>query len=71
MFSKKKKKENEQTSLLESLKKCFYINYNTLITFLLKLKRNLTRNATRCDNRDDLLHLSFTLKILIFSEAYI
>ena len=30
-----------------------------------------TRKATRCNNRDDLLHLSFTLKISIFSEAYI
>ena len=25
-----------------------------------------TRNATRCNNRDDLLHLSYTLKISIF-----
>ena len=31
----------------------------------------ITRNTTRCDNRDDLLHLSFTLKISIFSETYI
>ena len=31
----------------------------------------LTRNAMRCNNRDDLLHLSYTLKISIFSEAYI
>ena len=30
----------------------------------------LTRNAMRCNNRDDLLHLSFTLKISILSEAY-
>ena len=30
-----------------------------------------TRNATRCNNRDDLLHLSFTLKVSIFSEAHI
>ena len=30
-----------------------------------------TRNAMRCNNRDDSLHLSFTLKISIFSEAYI
>ena len=30
-----------------------------------------TRKATHCNNRDDLLHLSFTLKISIFSEAYI
>ena len=31
----------------------------------------LTRNATRCNNRDDLLHLNFILKMSIFSEAYI
>ena len=30
-----------------------------------------TRNATRCNNRDDLLHLSFSLKISVFSEAYV
>ena len=30
---------------------------------------NITRDATRCNNRDDLLLLSFTLKISIFSEA--
>ena len=29
-----------------------------------------TRNTTRCNNHDDLLHLSFTLKISIFLEAY-
>ena len=29
----------------------------------------LIRNATRCNNRDDLLLLSFILKISIFSEA--
>ena len=28
-------------------------------------------NATRFNNRDDLLQLRFILKILIFSEAYI
>ena len=33
------------------------------------VKLNTTRNATRCNNRDDLLHLSFILKISIFSEA--
>ena len=33
--------------------------------------KNLTRNATHCNNRDDLLHLSLTLKNSIFSEAYI
>ena len=31
----------------------------------------LTRTATRCNNHDDLLHLNLTLKISIFSEAYI
>ena len=31
----------------------------------------LTRNTTSCNNRDDLLHLSFTLKVSIFSVAYI
>ena len=30
-----------------------------------------TRNTTSCNNRDDLLHPSVTLKISIFSEAYI
>ena len=30
-----------------------------------------TRNATHCNNRDDFLHLSFTLKVSIFSKAYI
>ena len=28
-----------------------------------------TRNATRCNNRDDLLHLSFTLEISIFRRT--
>ena len=31
----------------------------------------LIRNAMGCNNRNDLLYLSFTLKILIFLEAYI
>ena len=35
------------------------------------LHQYITRNAMRCNNRDDLLHLSFTVKISIFSEAYI
>ena len=29
------------------------------------------KNAMRFNNRDDLFRLSFTLKISIFSEAYI
>ena len=30
-----------------------------------------TRNAVRCKNCDDLLHVSFTLEISVFSEVYI
>ena len=30
-----------------------------------------TRNTTHSNNRNDLLHLGFTLKISIFSEVYI
>ena len=33
--------------------------------------QGITRDATRCNNRDDLLHVNFTLKISIFSETYI
>ena len=32
-------------------------------------KKKQQENAMRCNNRDDLLQLSFTLKISIFSEA--
>ena len=39
------------------------------INLLQKADLNETRNATRCNNRDNLLHLSFTLKIFIFSVA--
>ena len=37
----------------------------------LKDKTNITktRNATRCNNHDDLLHLGFVLKISLFSAA--
>ena len=31
----------------------------------------LTRNAMHCNNRDDLLNLSFTLKIKIYLEVYL
>ena len=50
------KKENEQKHLVNVCK--LVSNQNT-------------RNATRCNNRDYLLHLSFTLKLLIFSDVYI
>ena len=38
---------------------------------LLRKELIKTRNATRCKNCDDLLHLNFTLKVSIFSGAYI
>ena len=37
-----------------------------LLCITKNLVRILTRNAMGCNNRDDLLHLSFTLKISIF-----
>ena len=46
---------------------------NTVWKYILTYSKETnqeTRNATRCNNRDD-LHLSVTLKIWIFSEAYI
>ena len=45
-------------------------------TIFLKAEKSLseifciTRNVTRFNNRDDLLHISFTFIISIFSEAY-
>ena len=30
------------------------------------LKESKTRNATRCNNRDDMFHLNFILKLSIF-----
>ena len=42
-----------------------------LIATILPSYQIITRNAMRCNNQDDLLHLSFTLKISISSEAYI
>ena len=43
-------------------------NFLILITaVILQLKQE---NAMRYNNRDDLLQLSFTLKISIFSEVY-
>ena len=37
------------------------------LIILLEQKKLKIRNATRCNNRDDLLHLSFAL----FSGAYV
>ena len=49
------------------------IRQNVQISTLsfLKDKTNITktRNATRCNNHDDLLHLGFVLKISLFSGA--
>ena len=37
-----------------------------------KITKNATlRYVTRCNNRNNLLHFSFNLRISIFSEAYI
>ena len=46
------------------------------IAKLFAFHTNATRNATRCNNHDELLHLSFAWKISIekipiFLEAYI
>ena len=49
----------------------FLKNVEQPITNRKKLEWTRTRNATRCNNRDDLLHHSFTLKVSKFSEAYI
>ena len=38
-----------------------------ILTFLILIS---TADTTRCNNRDDSLHISFTLKISIFSVAY-
>ena len=41
-------------------------------TLKTKKQENLKQeNAIRCNSRDDLLKLSFTLEISVFSEAYI
>ena len=43
-----------------------------LICFLRKFETNtITRTAMRCSNRDDLLNLSFILRIPIFSEVFL
>ena len=41
------------------------------IHFTKALIKKTARNATRFNNRNDLLHVSFALKISIFSETYI
>ena len=37
----------------------------------LNLIEKITRNAARCNNRDDLANLGFILKVSVFSEAYL
>ena len=45
---------------------------SNLISFLREYEtNNITRNTMRCNNCDDLLYLSFILKIPIFSEVYL
>ena len=63
-------------SLLCYASLCFILNYTVFNFFFHKFKKvrkskQETRNATRCNDHDNLLHLSFTLKISTFSEAYI
>ena len=43
--------------------------YTLLLTSIYHQLQTTTRNATRCNNRNVLLHLSFALKISIFSET--
>ena len=45
---------------------------SNLINFLREYETNtITRNAMRCNNRDDLLNLSFILEIPIFLEVFL
>ena len=45
---------------------------SNLISLLREYETNArTRNATHCNNHDDLLNLRFILKIPIFSEVYL
>ena len=55
---KKEIRENVQISTSSMLNKTFYFKHNFK-----------TRNAMRCNNHNDLLHLGFVLKIWLFSEA--
>ena len=60
---------NQQKVAITKLgEKNFVINNTTIKN---QIMRKITRNAMRCNNHDDLLHLGFTLKISIFSEDYI
>ena len=49
------------------------IHWNGVVDFKFRVSNRIsnfkTKNATHCDNRDDLLRLSFILKISTFSEA--
>ena len=47
------------------------INKSVFKDFQLPLCKKKIRNATRCTNQDDLLYVSFMLKISKFSEAYL
>ena len=55
--------------MLKVEKKVAKTLYDYFINLIKKLKLKPTRNATRCNNRYGLLHLSFTFSI--FSETYI
>ena len=48
-----------------------YFSENLMAIEMKTKSKNEQENAIRCNNRADLLYLTFTLKISIFSEAYI
>ena len=59
---------------MQDLSTMDYKNWKDNIIDSLKkhaLLKTSKKNAMRCNNRDNLLQLSFTLKISIFLEAYI
>ena len=56
-------------ALLNSVQNFTEIQGWLLLTFFMCLQNQ--QETLRCNNRDDLLHLSFTLKISIFSKACI
>ena len=58
-----------QTTIL--LKIFWFIRGRLMWPIFSEIENLETRSAARSNNRDDLLHLNFTLKISIFSEVYI
>ena len=61
------KKDADIWKIKKEFQTKFFVVLKTFHCLLLEI----TRDATRCNNRDDLLHFSFTFKISIFSETYV